>query len=54
MHQPMLVLDAHVQAVTANRLQKALMAEQIRLATAGQPGSEAASSPASAASSARP
>lgn len=38
MHHPMLVLDSHVQAVTTNRLQKARMAEQIRLATAGQPG----------------
>ncbi len=37
MHHPMLILESHAQAVTANRLQKALMAEQIRLATAGQP-----------------
>lgn len=38
MHHSMLVLDSHVQAVTTNRLQRARMAEQIRLATAGKPG----------------
>lgn len=38
MQHPMLVLESHVQAVTTKRLQQALMAEQIRLATAGQPG----------------
>lgn len=38
MHHPMLVLDAHVQAVTTNRMQQALLARQIRQATAGQAG----------------
>lgn len=38
MHHPMLVLDSHVQAVTTTRLQQALLARQIHLATAGQAG----------------
>ena len=36
MQTPLLVLDAHIQAVNTNRLQQARLAELVRLAQPGQ------------------